>query len=399
MNEEHDEDIADSDRDFDKPRGDAEMRALTERQSGCPRPPKRGRWRGASIHGHHSAINEIIWDDDAQEIDPYEVRQRPNPLTGEDWKPSPALLRQIRIAPIAPLVMRSGWVDPADIAPERLLSPPGPTTLVGPPTYLARDHVVRLYNAVWAADRLGLIMNVCGTISWYLVFGDDQEAAARCHKQFWKYGGQWLADNDYDHSAYIWVNENPKNIKFHTHFMMHVPFGLADEFREWAVAHFQKVLKQPICPRFLDMPIRRARDFRSQWEWLRYMAKGYDPSRALFEANGKVFGLGHVINRRHEDPGCIEGEGVQRYGISRALHRKQYRKILQTVPGETARSPLDLQLEARKIFVGELYADFGEACLEPQGRPRYAKRQDDRKAEKLEQELDKVARSLNTSKY
>lgn len=262
-------------------------------------------------------------------------------------------------------------------------------------SHLKFRHVLRLYNAVWASHRLGYSMNVTGTIAWYLEFKNDQCAASAALNRFRKNSFQWLADKDYDHSAFIWVNENPTNTRFHTHFLMHIPIRLADAFRQWTIAHFTKALgyRQP-RQGFMKVTVRRTRDARSEWEWLRYMAKGYDPEERLFEVGGRAVGIGDVIKRASEDPGWMGGKGVQRYGISRALHREQYQKVLQLHGLPDVKSPLERQVLAREINVPELYRDFAQTSLTPVGLPSYTKRKRERAQEVLEalslSELDRA---------
>jgi hypothetical protein len=360
----------------DKPRTDAEIRALTDRQSGFPYsggfgPDRCGQW-GTGIHGQ---INQAVFGDGTPATEPpMPADFKPVSQYGSKaaWSTVSARERARRLASI----LGAGAIPPAV-----------------KPQYLQPRHVRRLYNAVWAANALGYHLNVWGTGSWYLEYGTDQAAGVRACTKFLKTYGQWLADHDYNHVAYAFVHENPGSTKFHTHFLLHVPMNLNKAFTDWAGNYARKSFNyRSDTDPLLQLKIRDPHDIHGQLKRLSYMCKGYDPDGILFRVNDAPVRLGDVICDRHADPGPMNG---QKYGISRALHERQYQPDFRANGLPPLVSPLEAQIHA-KILDGEaLYPRVPPPTYftPPQLRPSSAKRKRDCARQLLEaltkRELDR----------
>lgn len=227
------------------------------------------------------------------------------------------------------------------------------------PDALCVTHFKKLYFAVYASHRLGCGFNVTGTIAWFLEYGLNQQAAAEGLARFLKNYSQWMEDHQSPHGLYIYVTENQADESLQTHFMLYVPSDLVTAFRPWIKTYFRKTFGHRKYKRgFLRMRVRRKMDARAQWDWFRFMCRGFDPAAVLFRDGDTTARLGDVIRVPHEDPGQIEA--IAPYGISHRLHRKQYEELLRhhQRPDSERLSPLDIQIKARKLDVACLYGNF-----------------------------------------
>jgi len=224
-------------------------------------------------------------------------------------------------------------------------------------TLLGPKHIATIFNAYCAALMLGYSLNVRVTISWFMEYGSDVRRASKALSRFLKNYIQWCADQsnnkaEFDRPAYIFVHENPGGSRFHTHMMLEVDIDLMVRFRQWLTKYLAKNHRTR-DPRFVRIRVRHPSDIRSQWIWLNYMCKGYDPAGGLFVSRGQRVYLGDIMMFYPEDPGAIDE--VRRYGVSRVLHKKQYEQIVEGAFGVKCALPLDEQTQGKALDVKGLY--------------------------------------------
>ena len=172
-----------------------------------------------------------------------------------------------------------------------------------------RSEAPRLYSAMaFAMWQYGRVMNAHVTILWKLIGVTDHDKAVRILSKYNHEAAKWLSVGDGDNvvrsrfsrrssgssapHAFVYVHEQALEKGFHTHELMYVPLGRAQEFAEWSrdcLARLSGCARADEAAVFFSPASQKRRKFRPyaggresfavdrQWRWFRYLTKSLDP--------------------------------------------------------------------------------------------------------------------------
>lgn len=188
---------------------------------------------------------------------------------------------------------------------------------------MLRSEVSRLYSAMaFAMWQYGRVMNAHLTILWKLLGITDPNKAVQILSKYNHEAAKWLGVGDGDDvvrsrfskrslgasapHAFVYVHEQAQEKGFHTHELMYVPLGRAQEFAEWSrdcLARLSNCGKIDEAAVFFSPASQKRRKFRPyaggresfavdrQWRWFRYLTKSLDPAH---RERSPVDGAWHV---------------------------------------------------------------------------------------------------------
>jgi hypothetical protein len=261
--------------------------------------------------------------------------------------------RLVRVYPRSPkgLFFRSSSGQLLKINPFRA---PGPTK-VRPlvRASMLRSEVPRLYSAMaFAMWQYGRVMNAHVTILWKLLGVTDHNKAVRILSKYNHEAAKWLNVGDGDDvvrsrfsrrsfgtsapHVFVYVHEKAQEKGFHTHELMCVPLGRAQEFAEWSrdcLVRLSKCARADEAAVYFSPASQKRRKFRPygggresfavgrQWRWFRYITKSLHPdhmervpdgsglrsAREIFQIMKPFMGTGPVMCRKLA--GCSENIG------------------------------------------------------------------------------------------
>lgn len=174
---------------------------------------------------------------------------------------------------------------------------------------MLRSETPRLYSAMaFAMWQYGRVMNAHMTVLWKLLGVTDPNEAVKILSKYNHEAAKWLAVGDGDdvvrsrHSRralgtsalhlFVYVHEQAQEKGFHTHELMCLPVGRAQEFAEWSrecLARLAGCTKPDEAAVFFTPASQKRRQFRPyegaresfavdrQWRWFRYLTKSLDP--------------------------------------------------------------------------------------------------------------------------
>ncbi|QQO18607.1 hypothetical protein JJB98_01085 [Bradyrhizobium diazoefficiens] len=273
-------------------------------------------------------------------------------LPRKDWP------RLVRVRPKSPqrLYFRSPSGQRLKMNPFRAA---GPTKVraLGRESML-RSEASRLYSAMaFAMWQYGRVMNAHMTILWKLLGVTDHDKAVGILSKYNHEAAKWLSVGEGDNTvrsrfskrssgasvphAFVYVHEQAQEKGFHTHELMYVPLGRAQEFAEWSrdcLARLSGCASADEAAVFFSPASQKRKKFRPysgaresfavdrQWRWFRYLTKSLDPAyrerspvdggwhvaRDIFQMTKPFMATGPVSCRKLA--GCSEniGPGAQR---------------------------------------------------------------------------------------
>lgn len=173
-----------------------------------------------------------------------------------------------------------------------------------------RSEASRLYSAMaFAMWQYGRVMNAHVTILWKLLGVTDHNKAVQILSKYNHEAAKWLSVGEGDNTvrsrfskrslgasaphAFVYVHEQAQEKGFHTHELMYVPLGRAQEFAEWSrdcLARLSGCARADEAAVFFSPASQKRRKFRPyaggresfavdrQWRWFRYLTKSLDPA-------------------------------------------------------------------------------------------------------------------------
>lgn len=174
---------------------------------------------------------------------------------------------------------------------------------------MLRSEVPRLYSAMaFAMWRYGRVMNAHLTVCWKLLGVTDHNKAARLLSLYNHEAAKWLSVGDGDDVVrsrrsrrasvtsaphlFVYVHEHAQEKGFHSHELMCVPLGRAQEFAQWSrkcLVRLSECARPDEAAVFFSPASQKRRRFRPyagaresfavdrQWRWFRYLTKSLDP--------------------------------------------------------------------------------------------------------------------------
>jgi hypothetical protein len=153
----------------------------------------------------------------------------------------------------------------------------------------------------------GVVMNTHITIVWRMMGVEDHGHATRLLTAFNHEARKWLvvgtpngprqrptkrAGLGGSPYMYVYVHENSRDQRFHTHQLTFIPHEKAALFNEWALACFARLCRRPrlgdraICVR-VHKPRNEGDAVARCWDWYRYITKSLHPNCGAFDDDGQ----------------------------------------------------------------------------------------------------------------
>lgn len=230
---------------------------------------------------------------------------------------------------------------------------------------MLRSEVPRLYSAMaFAMWQYGRVMNAHLTILWKLLGVTDHNKAVQILSKYNHEAAKWLSVGDGDNvarsrfsrrsfgasapHAFVYVHEQAQEKGFHTHELMYVPLGRAQEFAKWSqdcLARLSGCARADEAAVFFSPASQKRRKFRPyagaresfavdrQWRWFRYLTKSLDPehrerspmdgawhvARDIFQMTKPFMATGPVSCRKLA--GCSENIGPSAQRLARFVSK------------------------------------------------------------------------------
>jgi hypothetical protein len=225
-------------------------------------------------------------------------------LPCKDWP------RLVRVYPRLPqrLFFRSPSGQLLKINPFRPAKPTKARALVR--ASMLRSEVPRLYSGMaFAMWQYGRVMNAHLTILWKLLGITDHDEAVKILSKYNHEAAKWLSVGHGDNRVrsrfsgrslgtsaphiFVYVHEQAQEKGFHTHELLCVPLGRAQEFAEWSrdcLVRLSKCARADEAAVFFSPASQKRRKFRPygggresfavdrQWRWFRYLTKSLGPA-------------------------------------------------------------------------------------------------------------------------
>jgi hypothetical protein len=219
---------------------------------------------------------------------------------------------------------------------------------------MLRSEVPRLYSAMaFAMWQYGRVMNAHMTVLWKLLGVTDPNEAVKILSKYNHEAAKWLTVGDGDDvmrsrrsrrasgtsapHLFVYVHEQAQEKGFHTHELMCVPVGRAQEFAEWSrecLARLARCARPDEAAVFFTPASEKRRQFNPyqgareefavgrHWRWFRYLTKSLDPdhrerspvdgawyvARDIFQMTKPFMATGPVSCRKLA--GCSENIGL-----------------------------------------------------------------------------------------
>lgn len=173
---------------------------------------------------------------------------------------------------------------------------------------MLRSEAPRLYSAMaFAMWQYGRVMNAHVTILWKLLGVTDHNTAVKILSKYNHEAAKWLGVGDGDDvvrsrfsrrslgtsaaHVFVYVHEQAQEKGFHTHELMCVPLGRAQEFAEWSrdcLLRLSKCARADEAAVYFSPASQKRRKFGPyggaresfavdrQWRWFRYLTKSLD---------------------------------------------------------------------------------------------------------------------------
>lgn len=156
-------------------------------------------------------------------------------------------------------------------------------------SWLTRREVRKIYNAMsYAMFKDGIIMNTHLIIIWSMMGLSPEEGNAILGKYL--HGAQkWLrvgckprkrrvaSARTGTELRFAWVHENAPGRGFHSHVLLHLPYGLKKDFEMWSRTYLVKLTGRHfawkafrLCPSYEKI---ESAEVARAWSWFRYLPK------------------------------------------------------------------------------------------------------------------------------
>lgn len=160
-------------------------------------------------------------------------------------------------------------------------------------SYLNTTEVQKIYNAMaYAMWKDGIVMNTHVIIIWSMMGLSESEGSAILGR-YLQVAQKWLRVGTKSRRRrvanartgtelrYVWVHENAVSRGFHSHVLLHLPFGMKKDFENWSRAYFVKHIGRHFpwkAFRLVPSYAKTEHDqVRSAWRWFRYLTKQLHP--------------------------------------------------------------------------------------------------------------------------
>lgn len=146
---------------------------------------------------------------------------------------------------------------------------------------VTQEQFEKAYKAIALANCQGCLMDSRMDVSWSTSGLKSDVDKAEALRRFLEALHGWF-DRRGEPARVIWVQERSKKMGLHTHFQLHVPRELKEDFRRAAPKMLETAMKRSLVTKgpvkTLKMEIRRGSafvgDVRTQWIKFRYLMKG-----------------------------------------------------------------------------------------------------------------------------